>query len=242
MSAEVTNFKNLFVPINEAHDRAVDSHRKAVTDAIECGKMLIEAKAAVPHGTFSAYLETEFSGSQRTAQRFMQISKHVQSLPAREATRVADLSIREAVKAVSNLSRKAKAVPDADRLKVLGKVLKHDVSFERAKADIDAVTNAKHSERPQVEHEVVEAPPIRSIAEHNRLLDEIIAGNPKLAKLKADIDAKQLRLEELETEFNQTEQDIRLIHDAMMADAHRALNKLDVDADTDVDDEWEVAE
>lgn len=101
---------SLAAQINAAHDMASRSAQAAITHAIAVGEGLIEAKSLVDHGQWLPWLTENFDFSERTAQDYMRLAKHrdeVQSNPQR----VADLPIREALKAI----RKARPVePNPD--------------------------------------------------------------------------------------------------------------------------------
>ena len=57
--------------ITETHDAAMSAAKTAVERAIECGRLMIEAKAKVPHGEWLPWLTANTGVSHRTAQRFM---------------------------------------------------------------------------------------------------------------------------------------------------------------------------
>lgn len=81
--------------INDLHRQAEETAGKAIDLARQAGERLLEAKAACPHGTWRDWLNTNFAGSERTAQRYMSFAKRWPELMAK-TTRVADLPIREA--------------------------------------------------------------------------------------------------------------------------------------------------
>jgi hypothetical protein len=56
--------------INAAHDRASAAARSAIEHAIECGRLLTEAKAQLPHGLWLPWLEANTVVGVRQAQRF----------------------------------------------------------------------------------------------------------------------------------------------------------------------------
>jgi hypothetical protein len=55
-------------------DQIKSAWQKSVEGIIECGRLLIEAKAALLHGTFEAMVEAELPFSLRTAERLMEIA------------------------------------------------------------------------------------------------------------------------------------------------------------------------
>jgi hypothetical protein len=50
--------------------------RQIATDIIEIGKCLLDAKATLPHGEFTAMVETELPFGPRTARRLMAVARH----------------------------------------------------------------------------------------------------------------------------------------------------------------------
>jgi hypothetical protein len=71
---------------------------------MECGRLLIEAKAQVGHGGWLPWLEANCTLRPRTAQAYMRLARELPKLPEQEAQRVADLSVRDAI---AQLSRQA---------------------------------------------------------------------------------------------------------------------------------------
>lgn len=63
---------------------------RTVDDIIAIGRNLSEVKDVLDHGQFTRWLESEFSLTDRTAQRFMTIHERFRTKP----TRVSDLSFR----------------------------------------------------------------------------------------------------------------------------------------------------
>ncbi|KQS79942.1 hypothetical protein ASG32_24205 [Methylobacterium sp. Leaf361] len=89
------NFSNIAGAINAAHAGVEAAKREGARYAVECGRLLAQAKDTVPHGGWDAWLRLNTTVSPRTAQLYMRIAKHVEGDPAK-AQRVAGLSVREA--------------------------------------------------------------------------------------------------------------------------------------------------
>ena len=82
---------------------AIETHAgHMATKAVAAGRMLIEAKAAIPHGQWTAWLQTETGLGGRTARRYMQIAQS-----GLETATVANLGIRGAVEAIAKTGNKA---------------------------------------------------------------------------------------------------------------------------------------
>ena len=66
---------NIASDINRAHELASSKAEQAVAHAIEAGKLLLEAKAALPHGEWLPWLEENIWLSSRQARRYMQVAQ-----------------------------------------------------------------------------------------------------------------------------------------------------------------------
>jgi hypothetical protein len=86
--------------INRKYRQVESSARSTVEAAIELGGMLLEKKSALPHGEWLPWVRAYFEGSERQAQRFMQLYSERHKLLA-NPTRVSDLGFREALRAIS---------------------------------------------------------------------------------------------------------------------------------------------
>ena len=92
---------DVIAKINEAIAAAERNARTAMDHAIFAGNLLNTAKSMVEHGEWHAWLEDHVAVAPRTAQAYMRLARKLQELPAEEAQRVADLPLREAVKAIA---------------------------------------------------------------------------------------------------------------------------------------------
>lgn len=80
--------------IDTLHSAALSSHRKSIEQAIECGRVLNEAKALVGHGQWLSWLEANTRVDERTARRWMRYANNAETVLAKSAT-VADLTFAE---------------------------------------------------------------------------------------------------------------------------------------------------
>ena len=97
-----TDLDSIAERANIAHHRARDAAARAIDHAIEAGQALIEAKAVVGHGNWTPWVAEHFEGSERLAQLYARLAREVPKLPDETRNAVADLSLREAAKAISN--------------------------------------------------------------------------------------------------------------------------------------------
>ena len=86
---------NIAASINAAHAGVEAAKREGARYAVECGRLLAQAKETVPHGGWDSWLRLNTTVSHRTAQLYMRIARHVGDDPAK-AQRVAGLSVRDA--------------------------------------------------------------------------------------------------------------------------------------------------
>src|SRR5688572_29403090 len=77
--------------LNEHHAMAQKQIRGALDNALECGRLLCEAKSECPHGSWSVWLKRNCPKiSDRTAQLYMRLHRHA---PQLKAQHVADLTL-----------------------------------------------------------------------------------------------------------------------------------------------------
>jgi Protein of unknown function (DUF3102) len=78
--------------IEAAHQAAIGAARSAIEHAIECGKLLLQAKAAVPHGQWLGWIESHLSFGPRQAQKYCRLAEHAdQVLNANANSEVASI-------------------------------------------------------------------------------------------------------------------------------------------------------
>ena len=88
---------NIATAINAAHDKVETAKREGTRYAMEAGRLLIEAKATIPHGSWDDWLKSNVTFSPRTAQLYMRLVRTTDDDPAK-AQRVADLPLRQAAR------------------------------------------------------------------------------------------------------------------------------------------------
>jgi hypothetical protein len=67
--------------INAAHDAAFRSAQSTIEAAVECGRLLIQAKAALAHGEWLPWIEGNLRFGARQAQKYMRIADQEKRLP-----------------------------------------------------------------------------------------------------------------------------------------------------------------
>src|SRR5690348_3817462 len=96
MSAGHNYLASLAADIRALHASVRRSAEQAARDAIEAGKLLIDAKRELPHGGWETWLRDHATISPRTARRHMRIAAS-----GLEIGHVADLGITAAARGVS---------------------------------------------------------------------------------------------------------------------------------------------
>ncbi len=86
---------NIAALINAEHAKVEAAKRSGVKHAMECGRLLSEARETTAHGEWDAWVRAHCSFSMRTAQLYVRVHKHLVDDPS-NAQRVAGLSLREA--------------------------------------------------------------------------------------------------------------------------------------------------
>jgi hypothetical protein len=99
--ASVATLGDLASEINIAVRDAQGHAQSAVAEAMKAGRMLLRAKECVQHGEWQSWIAANCEVAPRTAQAYTRLAGRVPALPAPEAQRVADLPLREAIRAIA---------------------------------------------------------------------------------------------------------------------------------------------
>lgn len=98
---------DLAARIDAAVRDAEGNARTAEKAALCAGRLLTEAKEHVAHGQWEQWLQGHCTVAPRTARAYMQLSKRQAELPSAVRHRVADLPLRDAMKAIATESKAA---------------------------------------------------------------------------------------------------------------------------------------
>ena len=102
---------DLAAQINAAHERVRDAAKAGLAHALAAGRLLLEAKAIMPHGEWLPWLEANCTASIRTAQAYMRAVNGLAKLDEANAQRVAHLSFRDALAALSKGAQAVRQMP-----------------------------------------------------------------------------------------------------------------------------------
>src|SRR5215213_9910468 len=72
----VSKIAALSARIEAEHLAAIGSARSAIGHAVRCGQLLVEAKAAVPHGQWLDWVAANLTFGARQAQKYARLAKH----------------------------------------------------------------------------------------------------------------------------------------------------------------------
>jgi hypothetical protein len=95
-------FAGLADIINREHELAQRAAATAIEHALRAGEHLERVKRELPHGAWAGWLAEHFTGSERTAQRYMRLHRHRGVLEASNPSRVTDMTIRAALAEVAS--------------------------------------------------------------------------------------------------------------------------------------------
>ncbi len=95
------DLQTLAMEINQADKLAQEHKESAISYAVKCGGALASAKSLVEHGKWLDWLKSNCALSERTAQNYMKLAHEYPLVENSNTQRVADLSIREALKLLS---------------------------------------------------------------------------------------------------------------------------------------------
>lgn len=104
----------LVVAIRTEHEAASAAARSALEHALECGRLLAQARAQVPHGSWENYLTDTCGIAPRTGRLYLRLHAHRDRLGNRQ--RVAGLTVREAAKMVAEPRPEVVDAGQADEL------------------------------------------------------------------------------------------------------------------------------
>ncbi len=97
----MTSLADIAVQINLETVAAETHARSAMQHALAAGALLVQAKALVGHGEWQEWVKSNCTIAVRTASAYMRLVTKIESLPDPERQRVADLPVREAIRAIS---------------------------------------------------------------------------------------------------------------------------------------------
>jgi hypothetical protein len=138
--------------INAKYREVESLARSTVEGGIELGGMLLEKKESMRHGEWGPWVRAHFEGSERQAERFMQVYNNRDKLRA-NPTRVADMSLRQALRIISpppkedqkedSTKKLAKQLKDKGVSPKLAKWLAQSATSTREEPGQDAITRER---------------------------------------------------------------------------------------------------
>jgi hypothetical protein len=110
---------DLAAKIKAAHTAVDTALKQSLQHAMEAGKLLIQAKAEVPHGQWLPWLRDHCAISERTAQLYMRVANNREDIELQIRNDVADLTLSQAAAVLalsSDVRRLFKFVRDLENL------------------------------------------------------------------------------------------------------------------------------
>jgi hypothetical protein len=101
--------------IDREHAALISAAHAALRHAVRCGELLIQAKTSMAHGDWLGWLETNCQVRPRTAQAYMRLARELPKLPEANTRRVAHLTVRDALAAVSQNTAWIAALPESEQ-------------------------------------------------------------------------------------------------------------------------------
>jgi hypothetical protein len=102
--------ETLTAAIKQEHAAASRAAQSALQHALEAGRLLAEAKATIPHGSWESFVKDSCGIAPRTASLDQRLHRHRDRLPNRQ--HVAELSVRQAARLLEQPKAKAATVAD----------------------------------------------------------------------------------------------------------------------------------
>lgn len=90
---------DLTAAIRREHEAASTAARSAIEHALECGRLLAQARQAIPHGGWEAYVRERCDIAPRTARLYLRLDANRERLGNRQ--HVAGLTVREAARVLA---------------------------------------------------------------------------------------------------------------------------------------------
>jgi Protein of unknown function (DUF3102) len=102
MSADLISPSDLISRINAAHEEVKKALWRGAEQAIEAGRLLLQAKNTVHHGNWLEWVGANCRFSERTAQLYMRLAEEAPQLESK-TQRIADLTVTGAIKLLEPL-------------------------------------------------------------------------------------------------------------------------------------------
>ena len=97
MTTDLLALPDLAQAIDREHQAAHEAARTALQHALECRRLLLQAKAAVAHGEWLPWLEANTNVGVRQSQTYMRLHRHRAEIEAANTNRDSHLPIRDAI-------------------------------------------------------------------------------------------------------------------------------------------------
>lgn len=204
--------------IRTEHEAAQRCASEAVAHAIRAGELLLEAKAALPHGEFGAWLAANVECSARTAQGYIRLAK----LDDEKRNAVADLSLRSALHRVTRDAIDAKRKEEFNR---------RDVEHAQFRGNPETGDGPVSVEHLRAGSWCVRIGPNAVGAKLNPMAwndaaDEVLHHDPALAKARDDMASADRDVDRIERELREANDRLHRAIASLKAAAFRRLEQV----------------
>jgi hypothetical protein len=192
---------------NDKQARLNSKITEAMHDARELGEIFNTVKAYLPHGKLTPWLEENFTGSPRTARRYMQLANEIRSLPP-EQRGVTDRSMTSILKSITEPPITAnEEIADLSEMTsdITSLVLK-DLSKKLSLEDLPNKNRIAKNIVELLEREIVETPdgehvPAATLVSTNIIQDANEANIRQQGHIRENIKKKEERKKDFEDGF-----------------------------------------
>lgn len=115
MTTDLLALPDLAQAIDREHQAVFDAAQTTLQHALRCGELLIQAKRGMAHGEWLGWLEANCTVRPRMAQAYMRLARELPKLPEANTQRVAHLTVRDALRAVSQNTAWIAALPESEQ-------------------------------------------------------------------------------------------------------------------------------
>ena len=115
MTTDLLALPDLAQAIDREHQAVIGAAQTTLQHALRCGELLLQAKQGMAHGEWLPWLEANCMLRPCMAQAYMRLARELPKLPEANTQRVAHLTVRDALRAVSQNAAWIAALPESEQ-------------------------------------------------------------------------------------------------------------------------------
>ncbi len=143
LEKKATDLTAIAHKVNAEHRACEEAAGAALGHAINAGELLTEVKAGLPHGSFGAWLQKNFAGSDRTARAYMRVYANREELEAKRQSS-ATLSLDGALKELSTPKEVRPSTSDGGGAQGTSELKREKGAAEKAWDNFSAIMQRLH--------------------------------------------------------------------------------------------------